>query len=116
MDDNINKIIYETTLELLLYQDSYDKMLTIKDIKPEVEKLKQLISEEYIPENDKQQYLGSLKALEWVLNGSETKKEKLERIPHSSRNDVTTLIKELNNKYYKQMSIYDLGIKDENNS
>lgn len=110
--DNVNKILYETVSELLVYQDNYDKMLTIKDIRPEVEKLKKLIHEEYVPMEDYYTYVGSLKALEWVLNGSETKQEKLERIPHSNRNEVTQLIKELNNKYYKQISMYDLGVKE----
>lgn len=109
IERRLNKLLYETTLELISYQDAYDKMISVDDIKVEVERLKRLLSEEYIDEKDRNTFIGSLKALEWVLNGSETKKEKLDKIPHSSKGEVIEYIRQQNNKY-KQMSLEDYGI------
>lgn len=108
-EKRLNKELLETILELNSYQDAYDKMLSVNDIKPEVEKLKKLLHEEYIPEKDMYLYQGSLKALEWVLNGSETQEEKLARLPKASKEDVARIIKGFNEKY-KQMSLEDYGI------
>lgn len=108
-EKRLNKELLETILELNSYQDAYDKMLTVDDIKPEVERLKRLLSEEYIPMKEYDTYVGSLKALEWVLNGSETQEEKLARLPKASKEDVAKIIKGFNEKY-KQMSLEDYGI------
>lgn len=110
VEKRLKQLLLETTLDVINYQNTYDKMKSVEDIKVEVTKLKRLLSEEYIPTEDKYTYIGSLKALEWVLNGSETKKEKLDKIPHSSKEEVTNLIKGLNDKYYKQMSLEDYNI------
>jgi len=108
-EKRLNKELLETILELNAYQDAYDKMLSVDKIKPEVEKLKKLLHEEYIPKKDYYTYIGSLKALEWVLNGSETQEEKLARLPRASKEDVAKIIKGFNEKY-KQMSLEDYGI------
>lgn len=110
VEKRLKQLLLETTLDVINYQNTYDKMKSVEDIKVEVIKLRKLLSEEYIPTEDKYTYIGSLKTLEWVLNGSETKKEKIDKIPHSSKEEVTNLIKGLNDKYYKQMSLEDYNI------
>ena len=92
--------------EFKSYLDLYDNMKTVNDIKERLSEVKPIIYVEYLPELDRSKYLGYIEALEWVLNGSETKEEKLERI---SNIGIENYIREENEKY-KQMTIEDYGV------
>lgn len=108
----LNKELLSTLLEINAYQDSYDVMHGIDDIKAKIEETKVIMCEEYLPEPERQQCKGYIEALEWVLNGSQTKEEKLNQIPRPSREEIEKFIKE-NNEKYKQMSITDFGVEYE---
>lgn len=108
-EKELNKQLLSTILELNSYQDSYDKMKTVGDVKDRIENRKQLIHEEYIPRDELLQYQGEIKALEWVLNGSETRDEKLAKLPKASKEDVRKIISSFN-KHYKQLSLEDYGV------
>lgn len=114
-EKELNKQLLSTMLELNSYQDSYDKMRTVDELKERLENRKQLVHEEYIPQEDMLKYEGEIKALEWVLNGSETQDEKLAKLPKASKEDVKRIISNFNQQY-KQMSLEDYGVKiDESN-
>lgn len=114
-EKELNKQLFSTMLELNSYQDSYDKMRTVDELKERLENRKQLVHEEYIPQEDILKYEGEIKALEWVLNGSETQDEKLAKLPKASKEDVKRIISNFNQQY-KQMSLEDYGVKiDESN-
>lgn len=108
-EKELNKQLLSTILELNSYQDSYNKMKTVGDVKDRIENRKQLIHEEYIPSDELLQYQGEIKALEWVLNGSETRDEKLAKLPKASKEDVRKIISNFN-KHYKQLSLEDYGV------
>lgn len=114
-EKELNKQLLSTMLELNSYQDSYDKMRTVDELKERLENRKQLVHEEYIPQEDMLKYEGEIKALEWVLNGSETQDEKLAKLPKASKEDVKRIISNFNQQY-KQMSLEDYEVKiDESN-
>lgn len=114
-EKELNKQLLSTMLELNSYQDSYDKMRTVDELKERLENRKQLVHEEYIPQEDILKYEGEIKALEWVLNGSETQDEKLAKLPKASKEDVKIIISNFNQQY-KQMSLEDYEVKiDESN-
>lgn len=114
-EKELNKQLLSTMLELNSYQDSYDKMRTVDELKERLENRKQLVHEEYIPQEDMLRYEGEIKALEWVLNGSETQDEKLAKLPKASKEDVKRIISNFNQQY-KQMSLEDYEVKiDESN-
>lgn len=114
-EKELNKQLLSTMLELNSYQDSYDKMRTVDELKERLENRKQLVHEEYIPQEDILKYEGEIKALEWVLNGSETQDEKLAKLPKASKEDVKRIISNFNQQY-KQMSLEDYEVKiDESN-
>lgn len=114
-EKELNKQLFSTMLELNSYQDSYDKMRTVDELKERLENRKQLVHEEYIPQEDILKYEGEIKALEWVLNGSETQDEKLAKLPKASKEDVKIIISNFNQQY-KQMSLEDYEVKiDESN-
>lgn len=114
-EKELNKQLLSTMLELNSYQDSYDKMRTVDELKERLENRKQLVHEEYIPQEDMLKYEGEIKALEWVLDGSETQDEKLAKLPKASKEDVKRIISNFNQQY-KQMSLEDYGVKlDESN-
>lgn len=114
-EKELNKQLFSTMLELNSYQDSYDKMRTVDELKERLENRKQLVHEEYIPQEDILKYEGEIKALEWVLNGSETQDEKLAKLPKASKEDVKRIISNFNQQY-KQMSLEDYEVKiDESN-
>lgn len=114
-EKELNKQLLSTMLELNSYQDSYDKMRTVDELKERLENRKQLVHEEYIPQEDMLKYEGEIKALEWVLNGSETQDEKIAKLPKASKEDVKRIISNFN-QHYKQMSLEDYGVKlDESN-
>lgn len=114
-EKELNKQLLSTMLELNAYQDSYDKMRTVDELKERLENRKILVHEEYIPEPERNELQGEIKALEWVLNGSETQNEKLAKLPKASKEDVKRIISNFNQQY-KQMSLEDYGVKlDESN-
>lgn len=114
-EKELNKQLLSTMLELNSYQDSYDKMRTVDELKERLENRKILVHEEYIPEPERNELQGEIKALEWVLNGSETQDEKLAKLPKASKEDVKRIISNFNQQY-KQMSLEDYGVKiDESN-
>lgn len=114
-EKELNKQLLSTMLELNAYQDSYDKMRTVDELKERLENRKILVHEEYIPEPERNELQGEIKALEWVLNGSETQDEKLAKLPKASKEDVKRIISNFNQQY-KQMSLEDYGVKiDESN-
>lgn len=114
-EKELNKQLFSTMLELNSYQDSYDKMRTVDELKERLENRKQLVHEEYIPQEDILKYEGEIKALEWMLNGSETQDEKLAKLPKASKEDVKIIISNFNQQY-KQMSLEDYEVKiDESN-
>ena len=108
-EKELNKMLLETTLELNAYQDAYDKMLSVDDIKKEIAKTVEILHEEYIPDTEVRYYEGFMSALNWVLNGSETPEEKLARLPKASKEQVAKMIKGFNEQY-KQLSLEDYGI------
>lgn len=85
--------------EIGKYQYKYDNMKDIDDINERIENRKALLSEEYIPENEKELYQNEINILKWVLNKSVRKEQ--------SRDTVTDSIKNFNEQY-KQLSIYDI--------
>ena len=114
-EKELNKQLFSTMLELNSYQDSYGKMRTVDELKERLENRKQLVHEEYIPQEDILKYEGEIKALEWVLNGSETQDEKLAKLPKASKEDVKIIISNFNQEY-KQMSLEAYEAKtDESN-
>lgn len=108
-EKELNKQLLETILELNSYQDSYDVMRTVEELKERLENRKILIHEEYIPQEEVLQLQGEIKALEWVLNGSRTTEEKSADLPKASKEEVTKIIKNFNEQY-KQLSLEDLGV------
>jgi len=110
-EKRLNKELLATTLELNAYQDAYDKMLSVDLVKKEIENTEAILHEEYIPETEIRYYEGFKSALEWVLNGSETQEEKLAKLPKASKEDIKRIVKGFNEKY-KQLSIFDLGVED----
>lgn len=109
-EKRLNKELLETLLELNSYQDNYENMRTVDEIKERLENRKQLIREDYIPIEDYNRYLGEIKAMEWILDGSYNVNEKVK--PFKTSDDVVELLEFLGNKY-KQISIYDCGVEDE---
>ena len=64
VEKRLKQLLLETTLDVINYQNTYDKMKSVEDIKVEVIKLRKLLSEEYIPTEDKYTYIASLKTLD----------------------------------------------------
>lgn len=108
-EKRLNKELLQTILELNSYQDTYDKMLSVEEVKKEIEKTEAILHEEYIPDSEVRYFEGFKNALEWVLNGSETQEEKLAKLPKASKEEVAKIIKGFNEKY-KQLSLEDYGI------
>ena len=107
-DKQLRRELLDTILELNYYQDNYDRMKTVSEIKVEVEKLEKLIHEDYVPESDRNTYVGSLKALIWVLNNSLSVEEKEAKLPKASKEEVARIVKHCEDKY-RQLTIFDLG-------
>lgn len=102
----LNKELLQATLDISSYQDKYDKMLSVDDLRTKIDNIKGLMSEEYLPDGDMREYTGWVEALTWVLNGSETQEEKLAKLPKASRDQVNKIINNLHNRY-KQLSLFD---------
>ena len=103
----LNKELLKTTLELNRYQDAYDVMMDVDDIKARIEHYKQIQHDEYVPSEVIWEYDVRIEELEWVLNNSRTVDEKWKDIPTASKEDVARIIKNFNEKY-KQLSIFDI--------
>lgn len=109
----LNRELLETILELNLYQDSYDQMRTVDEVKEKIENIELALHDEYIPSDNVKTMQGELSALKWVLNNSRTAEEKEACLPKASKEEVIKIIKNYNEKY-KQMTIDDfLGGIDE---
>ena len=102
----LNRELLETILELNLYQDSYDQMRTVDEIKSKIETIELALRDEYIPESSINSMKGELSALKWVLNNSRTVEEKEQALPKASKEIVSRLVKNYNERY-KQMTIDD---------
>ena len=109
----LNKELLKTTLELNMYQDNYDVMHTVDEIKQRIEEYKSTQSDEYVPSEVIFEYDIRIQELEWVLNNSRTTEEKWKDIPRASKEDVKNMIKDFNERY-KQLSIFD--IMEQNNN
>ena len=107
-DKQLRRELLDTILELNYYQDNYDRMKTVSEIKVEVEKLEKLVREDYVPESDRNTYVGSLKALIWVLNNSLSVEEKEAKLPKVSKEEVARIVKHYEDKY-RQLTIFDFG-------
>ena len=79
---------------------NYMNMRTLGDVNIAIEKLKDELSNEYIPTPDKERYQGALKALEWVTGNYKV-----------SRNDIVNLVANMNEAY--QMTIWDYIVDED---
>lgn len=111
-DKQLRRELLDTILELNFYQDNYDRMKTVSEIKVEVEKLEKLVHEDYVPEPERNTYIGSLKALMWVLNNSLSVEEKEAKLPKPSKEEVARIVKHYEDKY-RQLTIFDLGANND---
>ena len=104
----LGKALLETVLELNSYQDAYDFMKTTDEIVERIESIKNEITDEYIPNEEIIRLQTELKTLEWVLGA-----KPIERAEHATREDVERIVKNYHTKY-KQMSMEDFGVQEEN--
>ena len=104
----LGKALLETMLELNSYQDSYDYMKTVDEIKDRMDEIKIELHEDYLDNKTIETLQTQLETLEWVLG-----KSPVPIIEHATREDVERIVKNYHTKY-KQMSMEDFGVQEEN--
>lgn len=99
-EKELNKELLSTILELNTYQDSYDKMKTVDDIKERIEELKPIANAEETNFNFVKRRNAELEIniLEWVLNGSRTVSEKEADLPKAGPEETKRIINNMRKK------------------
>lgn len=99
-EKKLNKMLLETTLQLNWFQDSYDSMKTVDEIKERLNNREEIVKgmKDSIDPNELASYEGEIKVLKWVLNGSHTVEEKESKLPKASKEDIERIIKNFNER------------------
>lgn len=106
VEQQLNKELLQTTLNLNYYQDNYDCMKTIEEIRTKIEELKEITNQEetnynFIKIKDAK---SKIEILEWVLNNAQTLDEKL-RPFEVSPEEVSKTIERLKEEDKKRKDI-----------